>query len=35
MKTKMGDALLFWSMTPDATLDPSSLHGEFAGSVAL
>ncbi|XP_010548243.1 PREDICTED: prolyl 4-hydroxylase 5 [Tarenaya hassleriana] len=24
---KMGDALLFWSMTPDASLDPSSLHG--------
>ncbi|KAG0447069.1 hypothetical protein HPP92_028515 [Vanilla planifolia] len=24
---KMGDALLFWSMHPDATLDPSSLHG--------
>ncbi|CAH2043020.1 unnamed protein product [Thlaspi arvense] len=28
VKPKMGDALLFWSMTPDATLDPSSLHGE-------
>ncbi|XP_018498114.1 probable prolyl 4-hydroxylase 3 isoform X2 [Pyrus x bretschneideri] len=27
VKPKMGDALLFWSMTPDATLDPSSLHG--------
>lgn len=26
-KPKMGDALLFWSMRPDATLDPSSLHG--------
>lgn len=26
IKPKMGDALLFWSMTPDATLDPSSLH---------
>lgn len=24
---KRGDALLFWSMRPDATLDPSSLHG--------
>ncbi|KAH7443374.1 hypothetical protein KP509_02G031300 [Ceratopteris richardii] len=23
---KLGDALLFWSMKPDATLDPSSLH---------
>ncbi|PIN04696.1 Prolyl 4-hydroxylase alpha subunit [Handroanthus impetiginosus] len=27
VKPKMGDALLFWSMCPDATLDPSSLHG--------
>lgn len=27
VKAKMGDALLFWSMRPDATLDPSSLHG--------
>ncbi|XP_042016704.1 probable prolyl 4-hydroxylase 3 isoform X2 [Salvia splendens] len=27
VKPKMGDALLFWSMHPDATLDPSSLHG--------
>ncbi|KAM0967594.1 hypothetical protein FF1_016108 [Malus domestica] len=27
LKPKMGDALLFWSMRPDATLDPSSLHG--------
>ncbi|KAJ7957916.1 Prolyl 4-hydroxylase alpha-like protein [Quillaja saponaria] len=27
VKPKMGDALLFWSMMPDATLDPSSLHG--------
>ncbi|KAL7090589.1 hypothetical protein ABFS83_12G047300 [Erythranthe nasuta] len=27
IKPKMGDALLFWSMKPDATLDPSSLHG--------
>ncbi|XP_009801759.1 probable prolyl 4-hydroxylase 10 [Nicotiana sylvestris] len=26
VKPKMGDALLFWSMKPDATLDPSSLH---------
>ncbi|KAF2548614.1 hypothetical protein F2Q70_00019765 [Brassica cretica] len=24
---RMGDALLFWSTTPDATLDPSSLYG--------
>lgn len=27
VRPKMGDALLFWSMKPDATLDPSSLHG--------
>ncbi|XP_027347974.1 probable prolyl 4-hydroxylase 10 [Abrus precatorius] len=27
IKPKMGDALLFWSMKPDATSDPSSLHG--------
>ncbi|XP_039020380.1 probable prolyl 4-hydroxylase 10 [Hibiscus syriacus] len=27
VKPKMGDALLFWSMILDATLDPSSLHG--------
>ncbi|KAL0552676.1 hypothetical protein IC582_011794 [Cucumis melo] len=23
----MGDALLFWSLKPDSTLDPTSLHG--------
>lgn len=28
VKPKRGDALLFWSMRPDATLDPSSLHGK-------
>ncbi|XP_019054349.1 PREDICTED: probable prolyl 4-hydroxylase 3 [Nelumbo nucifera] len=27
VKPKMGDAILFWSMKPDATLDPLSLHG--------
>uniref|UniRef100_A0A1D1Y0R0 procollagen-proline 4-dioxygenase n=2 Tax=Anthurium amnicola TaxID=1678845 RepID=A0A1D1Y0R0_9ARAE len=27
VQAKMGDALLFWSMRPDATLDPFSLHG--------
>lgn len=27
VKPRMGDALLFWSMRPDTTLDPSSLHG--------
>ncbi|KAG5060942.1 hypothetical protein AAZX31_01G150200 [Glycine max] len=27
IKPKRGDALLFWSMKPDASLDPSSLHG--------
>ncbi|KAE8820112.1 Prolyl 4-hydroxylase subunit alpha-1 [Hordeum vulgare] len=28
VKQKMGDALLFWSMKRDATLDPLSLHGD-------
>ncbi|XP_054799730.1 probable prolyl 4-hydroxylase 3 isoform X1 [Prosopis cineraria] len=27
VKPKMGDALLFWSMRPHASLDPASLHG--------
>ncbi|PNX88805.1 prolyl 4-hydroxylase alpha-2 subunit, partial [Trifolium pratense] len=27
IKPKMGDALLFWSMKPNGTVDPSSLHG--------
>ncbi|KAL3621738.1 hypothetical protein CASFOL_034398 [Castilleja foliolosa] len=27
VKPRIGDALLFWSMNPDATLDSSSLHG--------
>ncbi|KAK8681531.1 hypothetical protein V6N13_053933 [Hibiscus sabdariffa] len=27
VKPKMGNALLFWSMRPNATVDPSSLHG--------
>ncbi|KAI5061007.1 hypothetical protein GOP47_0023512 [Adiantum capillus-veneris] len=27
VRPKLGDALLFWSMRPDATPDPSSLHG--------
>ncbi|XP_073012399.1 probable prolyl 4-hydroxylase 3 [Typha latifolia] len=27
VKPKMGDAVLFWSMKPDGTLDPLSLHG--------
>nr|KYP37476.1 Prolyl 4-hydroxylase subunit alpha-1 [Cajanus cajan] len=27
IKPKMGDALLFWSLNPDATYDLSSLHG--------
>ncbi|XP_031736349.1 probable prolyl 4-hydroxylase 10 [Cucumis sativus] len=26
VKPKMGDALLFWSVKPDGTLDPTSLH---------
>lgn len=29
VKPRMGDALLFWSMRPDATLDPTSLHGKL------
>ncbi|KAH7849985.1 hypothetical protein Vadar_025957 [Vaccinium darrowii] len=33
VKPKMGDALLFWSMKPDATLDPSSLHGNIQDEV--
>ncbi|KAL7198688.1 hypothetical protein ACSBR2_021067 [Camellia fascicularis] len=28
-KPRMGNALLFWSMRPNATLDPSSLHGYY------
>ncbi|EEE51215.1 hypothetical protein OsJ_32038 [Oryza sativa Japonica Group] len=27
VKPKMGDALLFWSMRPDGSLDATSLHG--------
>ncbi|KAH7365546.1 hypothetical protein KP509_18G034000 [Ceratopteris richardii] len=27
VKPKRGDALAFWSMKPDASLDPTSLHG--------
>ncbi|KAI3912565.1 hypothetical protein MKW92_019845 [Papaver armeniacum] len=27
VKPKKGDALLFWNLKPDATKDPSSLHG--------
>ncbi|KAM7516092.1 hypothetical protein LguiA_005675 [Lonicera macranthoides] len=27
IKPKMGNALLFWNMKPDATVDPLSLHG--------
>ncbi|KAL3736613.1 hypothetical protein ACJRO7_025542 [Eucalyptus globulus] len=27
VKPKMGNAVLFWSMKPDGTLDPTSLHG--------
>ena len=29
VKPKMGDALLFWSMKPDGSRDPKSMHGEF------
>lgn len=35
VKPKMGDALLFWSMKPDATLDPLSLHGQFSDLSAV
>jgi prolyl 4-hydroxylase len=28
VKPKMGDALLFWSLRPDGSEDPTSLHGE-------
>jgi prolyl 4-hydroxylase len=27
VRPHMGDALLFWSIKPDASLDPTSLHG--------
>ena len=27
IKPKMGNALLFWSLKPDVTVDPSSIHG--------
>ncbi|KMT17098.1 hypothetical protein BVRB_2g041520 [Beta vulgaris subsp. vulgaris] len=30
VKPKMGDALFFWSLKPDASLDPSSLHSHFS-----
>ena len=29
VKPRMGDALLFWSMKPDGSRDPKSMHGEF------
>ena len=29
VRPKMGDALLFWSMKPDAIPDPTSLHGSL------
>lgn len=36
VKPRMGDALLFWSMKPDGTQDPTSLHGEvYASSKGL
>ncbi|GER33996.1 2-oxoglutarate (2OG) and Fe(II)-dependent oxygenase superfamily protein [Striga asiatica] len=35
VKPKMGDALLFWSMRPDATLDPTSLHGDKKVKILL
>jgi len=33
VKPKMGDALLFWSMKPDGSLDPTSLHGDITWSL--
>ena len=35
VKPKLGDALLFWSMKPDATPDPLSLHGRVVSVNAL
>jgi prolyl 4-hydroxylase len=33
VKPKMGDALLFWNLKPDGSLDPKSLHGEITRSL--
>ncbi|CAN6343132.1 unnamed protein product [Urochloa humidicola] len=33
VKPKIGDALLFWSMKPDGSIDPKSLHGEITRSL--
>ena len=33
VKPKMGDALLFWNIKPDGSLDPKSLHGEITQSL--
>ena len=35
VKPKRGDAVLFWSMRPNATLDPTSLHGFHNSSNTL
>lgn len=35
VKPKMGNALLFWSMRPDASLDPSSLHGTQSLTISM
>ena len=32
VKPRRGDALLFWSMRPDTSVDPSSLHGKIEGA---
>ena len=34
VRPRRGDALLFWSLKPDASLDDKSLHGEgFGGGI--
>jgi hypothetical protein len=33
VRPHMGDALLFWSIKPDASLDPTSLHGKSSSSL--
>ena len=33
VKPRRGDALLFWSMRPDTSVDPSSLHGKIGATL--
>lgn len=35
VRPQRGDALLFWSVKPDATLDPTSLHGMLLFQIYL